>query len=306
MKDLSVVICGYNAEKYLEECLTSTQGYEDLLDVIFVDDGSTDRTAEIAKKFGVRLIENHTNCGLGASRNIGIAVTQTPHIMFLDADDYWSPNTPTKMLEAIQGHEVAVCNTRTFGDFERDYGRLVLEGPRSLDFETSLNTPVVCWNKIYHTKTLKDQGLYFSPKIPDDNPFWFLFTCAKYGCRINYIDDTLCNYRQVKGSCYDQQQHSVNPYYDALYDIFFMYDYLVSHRRTEFVDWLFDCYFFNFMRHYKVTTGKSDEEILKRVQEEVLKRPSLVLNKDKILSQANRNKLDDIIHRTYKIGGNNA
>lgn len=306
MKDLSVIICAYNSEKYIEECLESTRGYKDLLDVIVVSDGSTDKTVEIAKKFDVNLIENNTNVGLGMSRNMGMMAVTTPHIMFLDSDDYWSKDTPIKMLKAIQGHEIAICNTRTFGDLNRDYGKLTLSGTKSLTFQTALQTPCVCWNKIYHTKTLFDNGLFFSKKIPDDNPFWFLFCCAKHGCLVNYISDTLCNYRQVKGSSFDQQKTSVNPYYDTIHAIFFMIDYLFAHRLVEYMDWFFDCYFFNFIKHYKNITNEPDREILNRVRLELLIRPNLTQNTDLLLSEKNRSKLNAIMTDNYKIGGNNA
>lgn len=302
MKDLSVIICAYNSEKYIEECLASTSGYDDVLDVIVVSDGSTDNSANIARKFGCNVIENSRNIGLGMSRNIGMMAVKTPYIMFLDSDDYWSKDTPIKMLEAIQGHEIAVCNTRTFGDFERDYGKLTLQGSRILDFKTSLKTPCVCWNKIYRTKTLFDNGLFFSKKIPDDNPFWFLFSCAKHYCKVNYISDVLCNYRQVKGSSYDSQKKSVNPHYDTIYGMFFMYDYLVNHRLTEYLNWFFDCYFFNFMVHYKNTTGETNDEVLAKVREYLVQRPELLFESEALLSEENYNKLIDVYCLTYKIG----
>jgi len=302
MKALSVIICAYNSEKYIEECLASTSGYDDVLDVIVVSDGSTDNSANIARKFGCNVIENSRNIGLGMSRNIGMMAVKTPYIMFLDSDDYWSKDTPIKMLNAIQGYEIAVCNTRTFGDFERDYGKLELFGPKELDFETSLKTPCVCWNKIYKTKTLFDNGLFFSKKIPDDNPFWFLFSCVKHNCCVNYIDDVLCNYRQVVGSSFDAQKKSVNPHYDTIYGMFFMYDYLYNHRLTEYVDWFFDCYFFNFMIHYKNTTGSTNTEVLELVNSYLFARPHLILGAEQMLSKENREKLKEVLMYKYDIG----
>ena len=289
-KDVSVVICMYNTGKYIEECLDSVSKDKNA-EVIVVNDGSTDDSVEKAKKFDVHLINNTKNCGLGASRNIGLSAVKTPYTMFLDSDDYYSPGAIPKMLDAIQGHEIAVCNTRTFGDFERDYGKLKLQGSHNLTHEVSMKTPVVCWNKIYRTDTLFNTGLHFSTTIPDDNPFWFLFCCEKYGCKINYIPDTLCNYRQVINGSFSSQERCTNPYYDAIKSSFFMYDYLLAHRLEKHLDWYFDTYFFNMVDHYKGRTGKTDEEVCRYVSQEIKKRG--------LQSEKHSAKIAKILDMTY-------
>lgn len=85
----SVVICARNEQATLEECLAHATelDYPDF-EVIVVDDGSTDRTAEIARSFlDVRLF-SVDHCGLGTARNIGIEVATGEIIAYLDADAY--------------------------------------------------------------------------------------------------------------------------------------------------------------------------------------------------------------------------
>jgi glycosyltransferase involved in cell wall biosynthesis len=96
----SVIVPAYQAEVYLDEALDSAfaQDY-DVLEVIVVDDGSTDRTAEIAASFPVRLLRR-THRGPAAARNSGIAVAAGEFITILDSDDIW----PTDRLSRQIGH----------------------------------------------------------------------------------------------------------------------------------------------------------------------------------------------------------
>lgn len=91
----STVTPVYNREHLIEPTLASilAQGRDDL-DIIVVDDGSTDRTAEVARQFDdrIRVIEQE-NAGPGAARNRGIEAARGEYIAFLDSDDLWFPWT---------------------------------------------------------------------------------------------------------------------------------------------------------------------------------------------------------------------
>jgi glycosyltransferase involved in cell wall biosynthesis len=101
---VSVIIPAYNAELYLAEAIESVfaQTYQ-AVELIVVDDGSTDNTAAIAGKFGdsVRLI-HQTNQGLSAARNTGIKNAQGEIIALLDADDLWESCFLEVMVSALE------------------------------------------------------------------------------------------------------------------------------------------------------------------------------------------------------------
>jgi glycosyltransferase involved in cell wall biosynthesis len=93
MPTVSVVIPAYNAEAYLREALDSVFAQTRPPDeVVVVDDGSTDRTSEVAASYGdrVRLLRQ-PNRGEAAARNAGVLAARGALIAFLDADDTWLP-----------------------------------------------------------------------------------------------------------------------------------------------------------------------------------------------------------------------
>lgn len=98
---ISVIIAVRNSERFLSAALESVfaQDYHQI-DVIVVDDGSTDRTAEIARGYPELRYIHQTNQGPGAARNTGITAARGEFIAFLDADDIWLPNK----LSAQVGH----------------------------------------------------------------------------------------------------------------------------------------------------------------------------------------------------------
>jgi len=102
---VSVIIPAYNAENYLAEAVESALGqtYRPI-EVIVVNDGSTDRTAQIAERFGDRIRYTcRTNGGIGAARNTGVRLARGAFISFLDADDLWTADKLALQVSILQG-----------------------------------------------------------------------------------------------------------------------------------------------------------------------------------------------------------
>jgi glycosyltransferase involved in cell wall biosynthesis len=102
---VSVVIPAYNGDRYLAAAIDSVldQTYQDY-EIIVVDDGSTDNTAQVVKQYGktVRYL-SQTNQGVAASRNLGLAAAMGDYIAFLDQDDLFLPHKLSSQVALLDG-----------------------------------------------------------------------------------------------------------------------------------------------------------------------------------------------------------
>jgi glycosyltransferase involved in cell wall biosynthesis len=99
---VTVIVPAYQAEDFLGEALASAIAQDhDEVEIVVVDDGSTDRTAEIALAHGVRLLRR-PNGGPAAARNTGLAVAQGAFIAILDADDVWPPDRLSRQVAHLR------------------------------------------------------------------------------------------------------------------------------------------------------------------------------------------------------------
>lgn len=100
---ISVIIPVYNCEKYLSQAIESViaQTYQPL-EIIVIDDGSTDASAEIVKGFGSAVQYcSQVNSGTAAARNRGIELAKGDFFAFLDADDLWVEDKLTLQMAAF-------------------------------------------------------------------------------------------------------------------------------------------------------------------------------------------------------------
>jgi GT2 family glycosyltransferase len=104
---ISVVICAYNAERTMEECLDSLRGlrYPDF-EVIVVDDGSTDATAAIAQRYPEFRLIRQENRGLSAARNRGIEAATGEIVAYTDSDCAVDPDWLTYLARTFQSSDV--------------------------------------------------------------------------------------------------------------------------------------------------------------------------------------------------------
>lgn len=108
---LSVVIPCYNAERFLAEAIDSVLAQRAAgLEIIVIDDGSTDGSAEIARGFGpVVSCHSQPNAGIAAARNAGIARATGELLAFVDADDLWTEGSLDARLAALESAPRVDC-----------------------------------------------------------------------------------------------------------------------------------------------------------------------------------------------------
>lgn len=98
---LDVVVPAYNEEGYLPACLDALSRQTAPIQVLVVNNGSTDKTAGIAERLGVHRIVDQSQPGIGAAKKAGILATSSPLFLMTDADSAPVPNWSTSMLKSI-------------------------------------------------------------------------------------------------------------------------------------------------------------------------------------------------------------
>lgn len=131
MNLVSIIIPVYNKQKYLAECLDSFSLQTDKkFNVIIIDDGSTDISGEIAKKYVLKfpdLFEYHyqKNMGLGGARNSGLQYVKTPYVMYFDSDDFMGFNGMNHVVSKIKSFDgdALFFNPVVFNSLKNSYER---------------------------------------------------------------------------------------------------------------------------------------------------------------------------------------
>lgn len=127
-KKLSVIVPIYNVEKYLEKCVSSIlqQTYTNL-EIILVDDGSTDSSALICDEFvrgddRVRVVHKH-NGGLISARSAGVDMATAEYIAFVDGDDWIAPNMYEELMQIMSEHNLDMVTSGWIMSWQEGYAK---------------------------------------------------------------------------------------------------------------------------------------------------------------------------------------
>lgn len=203
---VSIIIPLYNSEKYIGDCIESClrQEYENI-EVIVIDDGSTDDGLSVAKKDvqrDKRVKVFHTrNCGVSSARNTGIKKSHGKYVCFLDADDCLDKGFVGTMINYMVKYRADFCFSRNVWDIKQKNikqmgasGRLVT----SSDAEALLlsqEVAVGCWNKMY-TRSILSTHLFREDLFYGEGLF-FINKIAHDSSRVVVCEDALYHYRKV-------------------------------------------------------------------------------------------------------------
>jgi glycosyltransferase involved in cell wall biosynthesis len=192
---VSVIIPTYNRCSLLGEAIASvqTQSYG-CIEIVVVDDGSTDDTAEMLRGYGSTLkVLEQPNRGVSAARNTGIRSTHGELIAFLDSDDYWLPNKVERQVQLFQHQPKAkICQTE-----ETWVRNNVRVNPRQRHtkyggfiFEHTLPLCLISPSAVMLRRELFEEVGLFDEKLPacEDYDLWLRITW-KYP--VHLIDESL-------------------------------------------------------------------------------------------------------------------
>ncbi|MBW8484626.1 bifunctional glycosyltransferase/CDP-glycerol:glycerophosphate glycerophosphotransferase [Actinomadura parmotrematis] len=219
---LSVVVPFYNVEEYLADCLESVQ-HQTLRDVevLMVDDGSPDGSAEIARRFAAAddrfTLITQENQGLGPARNTGAAAATGTYLAFLDSDDVVPRYAYELMVGTLQetGSDLVAGAVR----------RLTSAGPRRSPMHTEMfrvtdkRTHVsrrpdllgdrTAWNKVFRREFFREHGFAFPAGLYEDAPV--TIPAHFLASAVDVLDDVVYYWREREGESQSITQRRTEP-----------------------------------------------------------------------------------------------
>ncbi|MBP3763012.1 MAG: glycosyltransferase [Bacteroidales bacterium] len=208
MKKFSIVVPVYNVEAYLDDCLRSLQGqtYGDY-EVVCVNDGSTDGSRALLGQWAARYpqmrIVDRENGGLSAARNSGTEVAEGEYIVYVDSDDWVSPDMLEKLAAAADGADMVCYACQRTDNEQKD--TLAAETSTGWDYYRrhaleARVVPFVCvWQRAYRREFLNANRLRFREGILHEDNQFTPRACLR-AARVRVIPDTLYYYRVREGS----------------------------------------------------------------------------------------------------------
>ncbi|MBM7635975.1 glycosyltransferase family 2 protein [Streptococcus saliviloxodontae] len=189
MKKISVIVPVYGVEDYLETCLESiiTQTYSEL-EIILVDDGSTDRSGLICDEYAQKderiTVVHKSNGGLSDARNWGIDRSTGDFISFVDSDDFLSPYFYEHLIKCQEKYHVDLVSCGRYLTDEHGATKAMAFGSKSKQFTVSealtsvfrsQEIDVAAWDKLYRRSLFTDIRFPVGKNCEDIATFYKLF-----------------------------------------------------------------------------------------------------------------------------------
>lgn len=287
-KKISVIVPVYNVEKYLRECLDSiiNQTFKDI-EIICVNDGSTDGSLEILEEYASKddriIIINQENQGLGKTRNYALSIVQGEYIAFVDSDDFIRPDAYEIVYNKFKETDVDIvlfdfATCKENGRLSKKHS-LCKSKEQKLSYKLKNNSvfklsdfkrktftdlTLYCWDKVYKTKFIKDNNIYFSTaRFCEDQ----IFSISSYllAKKILYINEHLYVYRTRESSLIHEPSKDI---VSAFYNIDILKNFLIKNNLLESYQNEFE----NYMRRalhsqYQKLAKEKNEEFLQKCKD---------------------------------------
>lgn len=225
---ISVVVPVYNVEKYIQECVNSLLGQSyNNLEIILVDDGSTDNSGKICDDFAQKddriKVIHKKNGGLSSAREAGIDRATGDYIMLVDGDDWIDKRTVQSCVHAVKENVLIDCvlfsyvkefdnnsvpmhvldNTTYFSPKEaadKVYRRLFGLSDDELTHPERMDNIVSCCMKLYKSEIAR-KGKYFDNRVVGSSEDTLFNMYALHNCgSMVYLDECYYHYRKINTS----------------------------------------------------------------------------------------------------------
>jgi len=308
----SIVVPVYNVEQFLQKCLDSVvnqmfPNYE----VICVDDGSTDKSAEILNEYALRYpfirIIRQPNKGLSGARNTGIQAASGDYIVLLDSDDWLQPNALRVFADNLSDEDMLCYNGELFyedgknAEMDTGFSEFLMNGwdyynkyalvQRRFHFVCTVL-------RVYRREFLLQNHLQFKEGIYHEDNLFTPVACY-FARKVKVIPDNLYHYRIREGSI------SQTPNIKRLFDIITVANELAAFfvplqgmdKRTVYRE-IAGEYFKGFMPDEIQKYGNLDKELTERINWNFFKKVSIFSRHKRIFILL---KINPIMFRWYMV-----
>lgn len=265
---VSVIVPVYNVAPYLAACLDSVLGQtlQDI-EIICVDDGSTDKSAEILQTYKTAYptlkVLQQSNQGAGAARNTGLAAATGEYLAFLDGDDYFVPTCLQKMYQKAKSvqADIAICSAASY--------HVITQQTIHMDHSLQTQHLPACdvfnlhdmpnylfnsfqnwnWNKLFKRSFIVEHDIHFQP-LRRTNDLYFTCCALALAQRICVVKEDLVIYR-VGMSTNLQATNLQHPldFYEAFKKLkkFLVTQHLYPLLKQSYLNWTLDGILYNLL-----------------------------------------------------------
>lgn len=201
---VSVILPVYNCEKHLEKAIRSVveQTAFESVELILVDDGSTDSSAAICDRFArefTNIVAVHQkNSGVSAARNHGMKRAKGEYLTFIDSDDMYEKSYIREMLRHRE-NDLVCCDYYIKNRCEKNLGRL-FESGCCCDFDNSFFKKVIqpefysCWNKFFKKSLVEKNGVRFPVGVKYAEDMVFVLEYLRHCKSFYFVENPLYFY----------------------------------------------------------------------------------------------------------------
>lgn len=301
---VSVVVPVFNSEKYLEKCVISIlqQEYKDL-ELILIDDGSTDGSGLICDKYAIEdsriKVIHKKNAGVSSARNSGIEIAKGKYIAFVDSDDYIEKNYLSTAVAKINKHDCdlyvsgILMETWSCGEIVRSeeigvkntFNGSITQFLEMMESEYSLMSICGPWCKLYQMGIIKNNKLRFDTSVSFGEDTRFNIDYYSYASTVYFDDAIFYHYRRgnedslfskFKKDTFELHQQEYTKMYNLICE---------KQCGADFIDFYMGLYttllqgcLSEYYRFYQKTTYKEKKVLAKKISEDALVKKCSVQN----------------------------
>ena len=318
MPKISVIIPVYNSEKYVRQCVESilNQTFSDF-ELICIDDKSSDNSVSILKEYAckdnrVKIICNVKNMGAGGTRNVGIKHAKGKYLMFIDADDWYEPDTFEICYNQIEknNNDFVIFN---YDRYYEDSGQFSFPTKYLSGYSDDFDNPYIklwklkkpfifsayVWTQVYNTEFIKKNNIRFDSSLRIGEDASFYFEAIIKSKTISVINKVLYHYRKYGESVLSK----ISPYWMGgiiarcrVYKMFLRAKHKDEYLRS-FIPYYIRCCLFNYGHWKKLdkSTEKECYQLIHKIYKDLNNKYDISQYKDEI----NYEKFLDIAQNSW-------